>query len=120
MGLKRFAPDFLGDPGSIYNLVHERTCLFLFEQIATQYGYAFMECDLSQLESSALLTLLYRNYVYGYLKEMVKKEQKSPGRASEDRDRQLVYSRRKDVRSLRFPHLICDSQIQSLPLVASK
>ncbi len=102
MGLKRFAPDFLGDPNSIYNLIHERVCIFTFRQIASSFGYAFMGCDLSQVEKPALLTVLYRNFVFGYMAGNVKKEVAAPGRLLEDIERDTMYSRRSSVRS--FPY----------------
>ncbi len=98
MGLKRFAPDFSGDPNSIYNLVHERLCLFLFRQVASTFGYAFMQCDLSNVQNdTSSQVLLYRNFLWGRVAPMVKKERDSPGRVVEDNERNNMYGRRSKV-----------------------
>ncbi len=52
---------------------------------------------LEHQNDTASQVLLYRNFLWGRIAPLVKKERESPGRVAEDIERDLVYSRRSKV-----------------------
>lgn len=97
-GLNRFAPDVMGSADSMYNLVHEQVAIRSFQLVAARGGYSFMQCNIALTKNKALLAQMYRNFEFSYLKNLVKKEMKKPGRIAEDCEKTNTGKRRKDVR----------------------
>lgn len=97
-GLKRFAPDVLGDPESMYNLIHERVAIHTFSVIAAAGGYSFMQCNIALVRNDpAIVTLMYRNFVFSHLRELIRRETGRPGRVEEDYQRTASTKRRERV-----------------------
>lgn len=83
-GLESFSPDIAGGANSAYNLVHERVALRSFQLVSEVGCYSFCKLNRANLKNKRLLKKMYRNFVYGRLKGLVRKELKAPGRALAD------------------------------------
>ncbi len=97
LGLRRWRPNVLGDPNSQYNVVHEHVALVTFRRLVKQNTYAFMGVTPSMGDNIALQTRCYRSFVFSYLRELVMKEGREPGRVVKDVKNGLSYGRRKNV-----------------------
>lgn len=96
-GLFRWAPDVLGDPDSIYNIVHENIAMVTFRQISAAYGYTFMENNLEMAQRVVVLKVLYRNFVFSYFQNLAKKEARKSGSVMEYNKLKAIYKRRQSV-----------------------
>lgn len=104
LGLRRWAPDVVGDANSMYNLVHERIAIFTFRQVSMLFGYNFMSNNIAMAQKPTLMTSLYRNFVFHYIRTLVKKEARHAGRVERDSKMKSAYDRRESVRT--FPQRI--------------
>jgi hypothetical protein len=94
----RWAPDVLSqDPESMYNLLHEYLALTTFEQIAGSFGYSHMGPNLTVVRDFPLMRKFYRNFVFSYLRAIVKKEVKMPGAIELTHERENAVKRRNEV-----------------------
>ena len=59
VGLKRWAPNFMGTPDSSYNLLHEHVAIFSFRQACNARVYDALAVDVSMAENDATITKLY-------------------------------------------------------------
>lgn len=97
-GLVRWAPDVLSqDPESMYNLLHEYIALTTFEQIAGSFGYSHMGPNLTVVRDFPLMRKFYRNFVFSYLRAIVRKEVKMPGAIELTHERENAVKRRNEV-----------------------
>lgn len=106
VGLKKFAPDILGGPDSMYNLVHEYAIIYSFRQIVTMGGYAFIAPHLSVAVLAASATGYYRSFVFNRLKTLVIAEVNNPGAISESVETAKVTNRRRCLASGRAEFLV--------------
>lgn len=98
LGLKRWAPDVLsGDPESLYNLLHEHIALTTFEQVSGAFGYSHMGINLSFVHNFPLMRKFYRSFVFSYIHNIAKLEEKSPGGVAKVKHLSTVYKRRSEV-----------------------
>lgn len=100
VGLSRWAPDVLGDPNSIYNLLHETVCLFTFRQVASAFGYSFMGVNLEVVMRSSLLSQFYRSFVFGHMRGQARVETRNSGRVAEIAQLKGAYDRRGTVSNI--------------------
>ena len=99
-GLTCWAPDVLGDADSMYNTLHQQIAISTLKIVAASFGYTFMNVDLSFLEDHRLLIGIYRNFVFSYMGQKTRKEEKTPGRNLKDSELINIYKRRDRVRNL--------------------
>ncbi|KAJ7205122.1 hypothetical protein B0H12DRAFT_1035122, partial [Mycena haematopus] len=79
-GLREFTPDVLGNPETMYNLIHEHLALHTFCTIASAWAYSSTyKIDMALLQDYNLLRSLYRSFIYGYLREKTGQEDRNPG-----------------------------------------
>ncbi|RDB22349.1 hypothetical protein Hypma_010544 [Hypsizygus marmoreus] len=98
LGLQQWAPDILsGDPESMYNLLHEHIALTTFEQVSSAFGYAHTGIDLSFIHNFALMRKLYRSFVYSYMYNIAKSEDKNPGSVAKGKQMTTVWKRRSTL-----------------------
>lgn len=100
VGLVRWNPDILGNHESVYNMAHEHIALITFRRMLSQLGYAFMGTGGAKANDIALLTSLYRNFMFSYLHGLVQKEGREPGRVAGDSEKKLAYARRTRVSTI--------------------
>ncbi|KAJ6453303.1 hypothetical protein C8R47DRAFT_1083462 [Mycena vitilis] len=98
-GLKKWCPDILGSPDSMYNQVHEMVAIETFQVVAAAFGYVHMNVDLSKVQNDMLLKDLYQSFVFSYLKGLVLKEMKKPGAVAKGITDSNIYRRRLASRS---------------------
>ena len=96
-GLRRWAPDFLGDAKSMYNFLHEHIAIYTFQMICTAQGYHHMNPDMSLVNAPAFLTAVYRSFIFAYMRPLVKKEIDQRGRVVSDQRRVQANDRRHAV-----------------------
>ena len=101
-GLCRWAPDFLGDPQSVYNFIHEQIMVNTFRRICIAQGYHHMNPDMSLVNAGAFLTSVYQSFVFAYLSPIVKKEIGRAGQAYLDQKRIQANDRRHAVSTFRL------------------
>lgn len=100
-GCTTWAPDLgIGsDPDSLYNLFHEDLALRSFRQAVAVGGYDHLGVNMVYANKLSFTRKVYRSFVFHYLKEKVKMEQKKPGSNVQAAEKNKVYKRRQDVRS---------------------
>lgn len=97
LGLSRWNPDVMStDPNSMYNILHEQLAIQTFQHIVISHGYAHFGINHEKMKMS-LLKQLYRSFVYGRMRDLVKRELKSPGSVQRDTVATNMYKRRSDV-----------------------
>ncbi|KAL1712148.1 hypothetical protein EV715DRAFT_297347 [Schizophyllum commune] len=98
-GCTTWAPD-LGvgsDPGSLYNLFHEDLALRSFRQAVLVGGYDHLGVNMEYAHKLSFLKKIYRSFVFHYLKEKVRMEQKKPGSNAQATEKNKIYKRRQDL-----------------------
>ncbi|KAJ7120286.1 hypothetical protein C8R44DRAFT_623714, partial [Mycena epipterygia] len=106
-GLHAFAPDVFGNVESMYNLLHEHLAIHTFRSVASAWAYSSL-CPVTTrlLNDYNLLRSFYRSFVYGYLRELARKEDLVPGRVVQSIANNNTYRRREEVCFVSYP-LIC-------------
>ena len=111
LGLPRWNPDVLStDPNSMYNILHEQLALQTFQNVVISHGYAHFGINHGKMKLS-LLKQFYRSFVYGRMRDLVKRELKSPGSVERDTVATNMYKRRSDVCHITIILLTLNSQI---------
>lgn len=97
LGLKAWNPDVLStDPNSMYNILHEQLAIQTFQHLVAAHGYAHMGINHSKIKLS-LLQRFYRSFVYGRMRDLARRELKSPGGVQKDTVATNMYKRRSEV-----------------------
>jgi hypothetical protein len=118
-GLPQWNPDVLsGDPDSMYNVLHETIALITFEQAAAAYAYSFTGMVMNFVNNYALLKRLYWNFIFSYMMNIAKVENKNPGQFNGTLLKGPVWKRRHDVRTFFFFENCTPSSSISYSLVA--
>ena len=79
LGLLSWNPDIMStEPNSIYNTLHEQLAIQTFQYIMIAHGYAHFGINHRKMKMS-LLKQLYCSFVYGQMRDLVKRDLKSPG-----------------------------------------
>ncbi|KAJ6448316.1 hypothetical protein C8R47DRAFT_1231098 [Mycena vitilis] len=107
-GLKKWCPDILGSPDSMYNQVHEMVAIETFQVVAAAFGYVHMNVDLSKVQNDMLLKDLYQSFVFSYLKGLVLKEMKKPGAVAKGITDSNIYRRRLAIANHRVDFLVSE------------
>lgn len=102
VGLKRFAPDFRQGPDTTYNVLLENVCAYTFRQCVNINGYRAFGVGPGSCDDDHAFSVLYRSFVFSYLKELVLTEEKHPGKVARDKARNLAGQRRIQVCFLQF------------------
>ena len=111
LGLPRWNPDVLStDPNSMYNILHKQLALQTFQNVVISHGYAHFGINHGKMKLS-LLKQFYRSFVYGRMRDLVKRELKSPGSVERDTVATNIYKRRSDVCRITIILLTLNSQI---------
>ncbi len=97
-GLKGWRPDFFGTPTSLYNGALETIALWTFEQATVSFAYAHLEVHMGHLGNAQLLKMLYRNFIWSRMKDLVLKELRKPGSVAGSIEVNKAYKRRLEVR----------------------
>jgi hypothetical protein len=119
LGLSSWNPDVMStDPNSMYNTLHEQLAIQTFQHIVISHGYAHFGINHGKMGVS-LLKQLYRNFVYGRMRDLVKRDLKSPGGVKRDTTATNVYKRRSDVCCVTIILSTLNSQI-SIQLAAAR
>ncbi|KAJ7632001.1 hypothetical protein DFH06DRAFT_1140346 [Mycena polygramma] len=107
-GLKKWCPDILGSPDSMYNQVHEMVAIETFQVVAAAFGYVHMNVDLSKVQNDMLLKDLYQSFVFSYLKGLVLKEMKKPGAVAQGITDSNIYRRWQAISNHRVNFLVSE------------
>jgi len=119
LGLSNWNPDVMStDPNSMYNILHEQLAIQTFQHIVISHGYAHFGINHGKMRVS-LLKQLYRNFVYGRMRDLVKHDLKSPGDVKRDTTATNMYKRRSDVCCVTIILSTLNSQI-SIQLAAAR
>jgi len=111
LGLPRWNPDVLStDPNSMYNILHEQLALQTFQNVVISHGYAHFGINHGKMKLS-LLKQFYRSFVYGWMRDLVKRKLKSPGSVERDTVATNMYKRHSDVCRITIILLTLNSQI---------
>lgn len=111
LGLPRWNPDVLStDPNSMYNILHEQLAIQTFQNVVIAHGYAHFGINHGKMKLS-LLKQFYRSFVYGRMRDLVKRELKVPGSVGRDTVATNMYKRRSDVCHMTVILLTLNSQI---------
>ena len=95
--LSKWNPDVMStNPNSMYNILHEQLVIQTFQHVVISHGYAHFGINHEKMKIS-LLKQLYRSFVYGRMRDLVKHELKSPGSVQRDTVAMNMYKRRSDV-----------------------
>ncbi|KAL0056481.1 hypothetical protein AAF712_016915, partial [Marasmius tenuissimus] len=95
-GLNRFLPDLSGDAQSEWNQVHENLIIrsFIACYNAGYYRqWAIME---KWVKNEQVMSLLYRHYVFYYLKKRHDTEKRNPGTTEKQQELDVAWHRRKE------------------------
>ncbi|KAJ7085957.1 hypothetical protein C8R44DRAFT_893803 [Mycena epipterygia] len=108
-GLHAFAPDVFGNVESMYNLLHEHLAIHTFRSVASAWAYSSL-CPVTTrlLNDYNLLRSFYRSFVYGYLRELARKEDLVPGRVVQSIANNNTYRRREELLGLRATQIADD------------
>lgn len=96
-GLHSWRPNFNEDAYSLYNSAHRFFAIDTYRQLAASMCYDFMGIDKSCLNDTLLLTRVYDHFVHHYMYNKWRKEQKYPGTAVEEADRNAILARRSKL-----------------------
>ena len=111
LGLSGWNPDVMStDPNSMYNILHEQLAIQTFQHVVISHGYAHFAINHEKMTPSLLLQL-YRSFVYGRMRDLVKRDLKSPGGVQRDTIATNMYKRRNDVCRVTINLLTLNSQI---------
>jgi len=117
--LSRWNPDVMStDPNSMYNILHEQLAIQTFQHVVISHGYAHFGINHEKMKMS-LLKQLYRSFVYGQMRNLVKREHKFPGGVQRDTTATNMYKRRSDVCRVTIIFLTLDSRI-SIQLASAR
>ncbi|KAG9226078.1 hypothetical protein CCMSSC00406_0004989 [Pleurotus cornucopiae] len=106
-GLKGWRPDFFGTPTSLYNGALETIALWI----------AHLEVHMGHLGNAQLLKMLYHNFIWSHMKDLVLKELRKPGSVAGSIEVNKAYKRHLELSERRTEHLWDDgynSRIQHL------
>lgn len=107
-GLQVWCPDVLGGSAtSLYNSAHEIIAIESFQRVVTAHGYIFKGPNLRYARDTAMLTRMYRNFVFSAERTKVIKEVKTPGCVARERTNAGIYKRRIRVCSVCLTILLC-------------
>ncbi|KAJ6610133.1 hypothetical protein B0H10DRAFT_1793293 [Mycena sp. CBHHK59/15] len=97
-GLKKWCPDILGSPDSLYNQVHQQVAVQSFKVAAAGFGYAHMNIDLTKAQNDSLLDEFYESFVWSYMADLAKTELRNAGGVAKAIAATNAYKRRQQVR----------------------
>ncbi|KAJ3737824.1 hypothetical protein DFJ43DRAFT_1035455 [Lentinula guzmanii] len=95
VGLNRFCPDVFGTPTSYFNLVHEGLALVTFTQVFLLGGYRFLGITKDYVNNTLLIQKLYRSFIFGRMRDLMRKEAKKKGSVQEDLKYTKAYKERQ-------------------------
>jgi len=111
LGLLRWNPNVLStELNSMYNILHEQLALQTFQNVVISHGYAHFGINHGKIKLS-LLKQFYRSFVYGQMRDLVKRELKSPGSIERDTVATNMYKRHSDICCITIILLTLNSQI---------
>ncbi|EJD34271.1 hypothetical protein AURDEDRAFT_131253 [Auricularia subglabra TFB-10046 SS5] len=96
-GLRSWRPNFNEDAYSLYNSTHRLVALDTFRQLVVGLAYDHMAVDKSFLDQMLLLTQVYDHYVHYRLFKIWEREQKYPGAAQAEMERDTILARRRQT-----------------------
>ncbi|KAG6913563.1 hypothetical protein DXG01_005900 [Tephrocybe rancida] len=119
VGFTVWHPDVInGTASSLYNSALEGIALSTFEQAAVSLAYQHLEPNLKHLSDTALIERLFRNFVWGYMRKIILKEQKNPGTQQHNIDENKAYKNQKEVTTRRFKYLYQNGWNERVQLLA--
>ncbi|KAJ6524070.1 hypothetical protein DFH09DRAFT_1096231 [Mycena vulgaris] len=93
-GLTAWRPDFSSPPDTPYNKAHSLVFVETFESVASSFAYRELAPMSSGINNHALITDLYRSYVFHYMKHKVRIEGKETGKLEKIQDGSNISRRR--------------------------
>ncbi|EJD37361.1 hypothetical protein AURDEDRAFT_173635 [Auricularia subglabra TFB-10046 SS5] len=94
-GLRAWRPNFNEGPYSLYNSTHRFVALDTFRQLVVSLAYDHMAVDKAYLDQMLLLTQVYDHYVHFRIFKIWEREQKYPGAAQAEMERDTILARRR-------------------------
>ena len=79
------------DSNSMYNILHKQLVIQTFQHVMISHGYAHFGINHEKMKM-LLLKQLYHSFVYGWMRNLVKCEHKSPGGIQRDLQQQTCIS----------------------------
>ncbi|KAJ7174175.1 hypothetical protein C8R43DRAFT_943790 [Mycena crocata] len=93
-GLKKWRPDILGAPDSLYNQAHQMVAVQTFQIVASAFAYGHLRANISKLQNIILLNQFYEHHWFYRMAKSVKMELKTPGSVQKALDDGNTYKRR--------------------------